>query len=221
MKFITFALILAATGAVAALAVPILSRVQINRNRSAQRSQFATALRNSTPEQLKTNNPRWFAAAQIFDKNKATAAAIFTGADKIEALRLFSVGSEKPWGQVAAHVPFFSKHLVKDKEFAARLGALVLDAKSYALPGQSTTQCTIEPAVAFRVWKEKQFADTIICFQCDQLAVLEHNQTAPERSIGGLLTGHFNVAGDFIVRPQLLALTKAAFPDDNAIQALH
>ncbi len=88
-------------------------------------------------------------------------------------------------------------------------------------PGQSTTQCYIEPAVAFRVWKGQQFTDTVICFKCNQLAVLEHNETAPKRSIGGWLTGRFNVAGDFIARPQLLALTKEAFPDDSAVQSIN
>ena len=220
MKLTTLAMALVATGGVAAVVIPIFSRAQINQKRQAQRAQFASKLRNSTPAQIERDNPRWFAAAKEFDKNKATAAAIFAGADKVEALRLFPVSSEKPLGQVAEYVPFFSKHTIEDKQFASRLGALVLNAKSYALPGQSTTQCTIDPAVAFRVWNGQQFADTVICFKCDQLAVLEHNNKAPKRSIGSLLQGRFNVAGDFIMRPQLLALTKTAFPNDNVVKSL-
>ena len=221
MKLTILALALVATGAVAAVGIPIFSRVQINQRNVMQRAQFASKLRNSTPAQIKRDNPRWLAAAQKFDKNKARAAEIFDGADKVEALRLFPIGAEKRLGQVAPNVPFFARHKVENKQFAARLGAIVLDAKSYALPGQSTTQCTIEPAVAFRVWKGRQFADTVICFKCDQLAVLEHNDSAPKRSIGGLLMGRFNVAGDFLVRPQLLALTKEAFPKDDAVQSLN
>ena len=221
MKLTILALFVAATGAVAAVSYPILNRVQTNQRNAAQRLQFAANLQRAKPDEIRRDNPRWFAAAQTFDKNKATAAAIFNGADKVEALRLFPVGSEKPLGQVAPHVPFFAKHTVDNAQFAARLGNIVLDAKSYALPGQSTTQCTIEPGVAFRVWKKQQFTDTVICFQCNQLAVLEHNDKAPNRSIGSLLQGRFNVAGDFLVRPQLLALTKTAFPDDKAVQALN
>ncbi len=220
MKFATLALILATTGGVIAVGVPILGRVQSGRNEAARRAQLAAKLRDSTPTQLARANPRWFAAAKAFDKNKATAAAIFDGADKVEALRLFAVASEKPLGQVADNVPFFSRRTVTDTGFAARLGALVLNPKSYALPGQSTTQCYFEPAVALRVWQGQRFADTVICFQCDQLAVLERDPSAPKRSIGGLLTGHFNIAGDFVVRPQLLALTKTAFVGDKAVQKL-
>lgn len=221
MKVTTFALLVAATGAVAAISAPILNRVQMNRTEAARRSQFASKLRNSTLNQIERDNPRWFAAAKAFDENKANAAAIFKNSDKVEALRLFSVGSEKPMGQVADYVPFFARHKVENQRFAARLGAIVLNAKSYALPGQSITQCYIEPAVAFRVWKGKQFTDTVICFKCDQLAVLEHNDSAPKRSIGSLLQGRFNVAGDFIVHSQLLALTKEAFRDDSAVQSLN
>ena len=221
MKSINLALLLVATGGVATVAIPILNRVQTNQRNVAWRSQFASKLQSSDSAQIKRNNPRWFAAAQDFDKNKANAAAIFNGADKVEALRLFPIDSEKPLGQIALYVSFFAKHTIDDAQFAARLGNIVLDAKSYALPGESTTQFTIEPAVAFRVWKKQQFTDTVICFRCNQLAVLEHNNSAPKRSIGSLLRGRFNVAGDFIVRPQLLALTKAAFPDDKAVQSLN
>ena len=221
MKFITLALAIAATGGVAAVGVPVFNRVQINRTEAARRSQMAARLRKSEPRIAETNSARWQKAAKAFEKNKAIAAAIFNGADKVEALRLFAVGSEKPLGQVADYVPFFSKHVAENKNFASRLGALVLDAKSYVLPGQSTTQCYFEPAVAFRVWKKQQFVDTVICFKCDQLAILERNNKAPERSIGGLLMGRFHVAGDFVVHPQLLALTKAAFPNDKAVQALN
>lgn len=220
MKITTLALTIAATGAVAAVTFPIFRRAQINRTEAARRSQFAAKLRDSTPLQIERDNPRWFAAAKNFDKNKAGASAIFQGADKVEALRLVPTGSEKPLGQVAPYMPFFSKYAVEDKQFASRLGTFVLNAKSYALPGQSTMQCYFEPAVAFRVWKKQQFTDTVICFKCNQLAVLEHNDKTPKRSIGGLLMGRFNVAGDFIVRPQLLALTKSAFPDDSTVQSL-
>lgn len=221
MKFTTLALFVATMCAVAAVGYPILNRVQTNQQNAARRSQFASKLQSSNLAAIEQNNPRWFAAAQAFDKDKANVAAIFNGADKVEALRLFPVGSEKPSGQVAPYVPFFAKHTVDDAQFAARLGHIVLDAKSYALPGQSTTQCYIESAIAFRVWKKQQFADTVICFKCDQLAVLEHNNSAPKRSIGSLLQGRFNVSGDFIVRPQLLALTEEAFPNDGAVQSLN
>ena len=221
MKLATLALIIAATGAVAAIAVPILGRVQTNQAKEDRRSQLAAKRRDLTPAQFARDDTRWFAAAKEFDKNKIDVAAIFRGANKVEALRLFAVGSEKPLGQVVEHVAFFAKHTVTDTDFATRLGALVLNPKSYALPGQSTTQCYFEPAVAFRAWKHQQFADAVICFQCDQLAVLERNDKAPKRSIGGLLSGRFKIAGDFVVRPQLLALVKTAFPDDSAVQALN
>ena len=213
MKLTTTAIALGAVATIGVVIYPIVNRVQENKARANSRVQSAISSQSSD---------RWNAAAKTFDKNKTAAAAIFNGADKVEVFRLFSVGPEKPVGKIANrdYLPYFSTKTVDAPDFATRLGALVLDAQSYAVPGTSTTLCYFEPAVDFRVWKGKQFVDTVICFKCSQLAVLENNDKIPEKSIGSLLRGRFVVAGEFIARPQLLALAKAAFPEDDGIQEL-
>lgn len=162
----------------------------------------------------------WQAHAKLFGKNKSTAATIFAGATKVESFRLFSSGPEKAIGKTK-NFNYFAKGITQNHRFAARLAAVVLDAKTYPWPGQFTKQCYFDPAVAFRIWKHTEFVDTIICFHCNQLVVLENNPQAPHRNIGGWLEGRFYVAGDFdVARPQLLTLAKEALPDDPQMQAL-
>lgn len=162
----------------------------------------------------------WQAHAKLFDKNKSSAAAIFAGATKVESFRLFGRDDEKPIGRTK-NFAYFATGTTQDNRFAARLAAIILDAKTYPWPGQSTKQCYFDPGVAFRVWKNAEFVDTIICFHCNQLAVLENNPKVPQSSIGSSLEGRFYVAGDFdFARPQLLALVKETFPADPQMQAL-
>jgi len=78
--------------------------------------------------------------------------------------------------------------------------------------------CMLIPTVAFRIWRGKESVTVIICFNCDELVVLEEN--APLSSFGGI-EAHFKVRGDFDwFRPELLALAKETFPTDQQIQAL-
>ena len=162
----------------------------------------------------------WQAKAKAFNRNKSSAAAVFAGATKVESFRLFPSGQEKPIGKIT-NFSYFAAGATQGNLFAARLGVVILDAKTYPWPGQSIKQCYFEPSVAFRIWKNAQFVDTIICFGCSQLAVLENNPKVPQRSIGGSVRGKFHVAGDFdSARAQVMALTKEVFPDDAAIQAL-
>jgi len=162
----------------------------------------------------------WQARAKLFDKNKLSATAIFAGATQVESFRLFPDGQEKPIGKTK-NFSYFAKGATQDKRFATRLGTLILDAKTYTWPGQSIKQCSFEPGIAFRIWKNAEFVDTIICFHCSQLAVLENNPKVPQRSIGGSLQGRFYVAGDFdSAHAQLVVLAKEAFPNDTEIQAL-
>ncbi len=81
------------------------------------------------------SSPEWMEMQMEFDSKKAGAAAIFAGATKVESfgfqLRKDEplIYPQKPLGQVSG-ISFYTRGLDKDAEFAARLGALVLDAKS-------------------------------------------------------------------------------------------
>ena len=151
-------------------------------------------------------------ATPDFNKNKKTAAAIFAGATRAEGFRLKKNGSEAALGQINGF-PYFAKSPIENKDFAARLGDFVLDSKSYVVPGRSVKSCYFEPSINFRVWKNEKFVDTMICFQCSQLAILERDPKVPMRQLGGALQGRFHVAGDFVEQPPLLALAREVFPD--------
>lgn len=184
---------LSIVGIVLFVAVSVLFvRSWLKRTESAR---HMMAQRNSL--NLLQEGKEWQFHAAQFNKDKVNVAAIFDGATKVEGFSLLSVGAGKTQ---------FPKAVSQDSGFAARLGAIVLDAKNYPSPGQSIKSCDFDPAVRFRVWKNRKYVDTEICFQCSQVVMLESNS---EISIGG----------DFdVVRPQLLALTKEAFPNDTKIR---
>lgn len=186
---------------------PVAARSWEKQRREAAQSEF-------TPE-----TEDWHEQAEVFDQNKATAAAILTGATKIEAYRFFSQDEKKPLGEIG-DLPFYHKTVVQEPSFKMRLATLLLDAKSYIIPGRDGKLCILEPTAGFRVWQDQKFVDVVICFSCNQLLVIENNPQVPMSSIGNF-RARFYVGGDFdSVRPQLLALVKEAMPDDALIQNL-
>lgn len=53
------------------------------------------------------------------------------------------------------------------KEFAARLSAVLLAARTY---DQSYTLC-FSPGVAYRFWKDRESVDVLICFTCSHVRI--------------------------------------------------
>lgn len=167
----------------------------------------------------------WQKRAALFNKSKTEVTPFFNDATKFEAFRVFAKSDENFIGVLAGPgyydktFGYFSKVTVEDRKFATRLGEIASDAKTYSWPGKSNTLCSIKPAVTFRLWKNQQFVDMIVCFHCSQLVVMKNDEKVEVESFGGSLNGRYRVAGDFNVkRNELLALTKEAFPDDEAIQ---
>jgi hypothetical protein len=92
--------------------------------------------------------------------------------------------------------------------FARRLADILL--------GNSVTtnvkKCGLQPVVAYRLWKDKQSLEVLVCFRCDVLW---------PHVVGEMGTpGPYEYQDFDPVRAKLLALTKEAFPDDKKIQAL-
>ena len=56
------------------------------------------------------------------------------------------------------------------RAFAQQLARLVLDEGSYE--HRFIKGCAFSPGVAFRVWARKHAVDVLLCFHCDQLAVV-------------------------------------------------
>jgi RNA polymerase sigma-70 factor, ECF subfamily len=75
----------------------------------------------------------------------------------------------------------------------------------------SAKLCKFNPGVAFRLWSDQQYVDVLVCFSCDELRVVSYD----EKGIAKRSNEDCDAA-----RPPLLALAKAAFPQDDKIQAL-
>jgi hypothetical protein len=92
------------------------------------------------------------------------------------------------------------------KAFAAKLARILRDEKTYS----TTFAACFTPGVAFRVWKEKDCVDVIVCFKCLNFYC-------------GPTTEHATENASFVDTPAsagLARLAKAAFPGDREIQAL-
>jgi hypothetical protein len=76
-----------------------------------------------------------------------------------------------------------------------------------------------EPGVAFRLWKEKESVEVIICFHCANLKLTAKGGKADANDDDGIpKSGGFGGAEGSYGR--LAKLAKEAFPDDKHIQAL-
>ena len=175
-------------------------------------------------------NDNWPDLAQRFERDKLLVAEIFSHSQKVETFRITTKDADlaKQEDLLAAKrikknvggFPVVSVGPILKKDFSNRLAKMLLDPKSYLAPGEDQKSCILTPNVAFRVWKENQHVDVVICFSCSQLVVIEENPQLPLRSIGAYRF-HFRVGGDFDpVRRQMINLCKQVFKRDQDLQAL-
>jgi hypothetical protein len=148
--------------------------------------------------------------------------AILSGATKVEVFRL-----EKQFVQKATPKTIGSDKMLwtitatgkeKDKEFAAKVRALLFDETTRTSSGVSGCRGD----VAFRLWKEKESVTIIVDFDGFQFLVVARDAKGKELHVawGGFL---FNAKGEFdegelFNRVKSLALE--AFPDDKQLKAL-
>jgi hypothetical protein len=150
------------------------------------------------------------------------AVAILSGATKVEVFRL-----EKWPGQKATPKTLGADKLQwtitatgkqKDKEFAAKVQALLFDEVTRTPSGASG----FRGDVAFRLWKEKESVTVVVDFEGSQFLVVTRDAEGKQikTAVGGFL---FNAKGEFD-KGDLFARVKAlavkAFPDDKEIRAL-
>jgi hypothetical protein len=155
----------------------------------------------------------WETNAKRFEAEKVQAASILEGADKVEPFRI-----EVPFESHGLDYTIVSRAHPLGHHFAKHLAAVLLNPKSYSIPGQDGKLCIFDPHVAFRVWKGADFVDVLICFECMQLMVVENDPAVPERSLGAKLA-RFRVGGDFDpVTGTIAQLAREAFPGDPSLQ---
>lgn len=130
-----------------------------------------------------------------------TGTIVLRQPTKIEAWRIHG-------GQGTPEIASPAKELNVD--LARQLAALMLDSKTYSF--DSAKGCMFEPAVGFRIWRDKRSIDVILCFHCTELKLVSPDPVSPKYPSR---TEDFDNA-----RPAMINLVKQAFPDDKEIQEL-
>jgi len=92
-------------------------------------------------------------------------------------------------------------------EFAYKLAEVLFDKTTWT---EDFAKC-FWPGIAFRIWKNNEAVDVLICFKCDNL------YCGPSSDKGVRENASFWHSPR---RTDLLRLAKEAFPDDQEIQAL-
>jgi len=163
-----------------------------------------------------------------FQRAKRFLLPIFEDADRVnsfrlvsyyDALQLDSTKEKTPGAKLPGKIGDFyysARGETTGADFAARLGKIVLDPRGYA----PETLCKFDPTVAFQILKGTQTVTVAICFNCNQLMVVEPNPHLPLKSLGGI-ERHFRIGGVFdVYRPELVTLAQEVFPHDEKIQSL-
>lgn len=134
------------------------------------------------------------------------ALAVLDGATRVEVFRI-KPRKEAAKEQIAGY-PITAPGKEQGKEFAAELASVLKDDKTWFGTG---ARCFI-PGVAFRVWKDKESVDVIICFGCSNFHLVARDAAGKEVRMTGGAFGPTN--------GPLLKLAKKAFPDDKEIQGI-
>jgi hypothetical protein len=93
------------------------------------------------------------------------------------------------------------------QDFAAKLTDILTDDKTY----MSTFAGCFWPGVAFRVWKDEDSVDLIICFKCGNFYL------GPPTDKRGMENASFAGSPN---RGHLVRLAKDAFPDGEEVQKM-
>lgn len=134
--------------------------------------------------------------------------AILQKPTKVEAFRINPKPTDKKGDGYILGYAITSRAKELPKDFAGKVAKVLLGEKAYA--GDSA-KC-FQPGVAFRVWKDKEAVDVVICFRCTNFEVrlMGEEKAEDDTELHGFGPG---------LEP-FLALAKEAFPDDNEVQGL-
>jgi hypothetical protein len=136
---------------------------------------------------------------------------MLSGATQVECFRIDPRTSEKDGGKGDKQIdgyPITAPAKEQGADFAGKLTAALKDEKSYGPPAR----CFF-PGVGFRVWKDKESVDVVICYMCSNFYTVTRDADGKEVSRSQMAGFQKNWAA-------FLQLAKAAFPDDAAIQKL-
>jgi hypothetical protein len=140
--------------------------------------------------------------------------AILQGATRVEVFRIDPDDSAKGAKRIGGYA-ITASGKEQDKEFTGKLADALLDDATYF---GDQAKC-YEPGVAFRIWKDKESVEVVICFHCANLKLTAKGAKGDAIDDGrNPKSGGFG--GDKGSYGRLAKLAKEAFPDDKNIQAL-
>ena len=161
----------------------------------------ATLAVSQSNEQQAASTP----TAKVEEYLGERVVSILMKTTRIEALRV-DPKAQQEWSKGPA------KEV--DTDSTAKLVAVLLNEDTYRWEGDSPIglRCIFEPGVAYRFWKDKEVVSVLVCFKCSEVKFVSDN---PEDK-----GDPFRRAIYAKLRPEIVQLTKQAFPNDKDIQAL-
>ena len=125
--------------------------------------------------------------------------------DRVASIRIDGGLDErgKP-GEKVADFPIIANGPDLTADQVRELQSLIFDATNYEF--DSAKGCEFMPGVVFRFEKGSDLVDVLLCFSCDEWAFLRN--------------GNWKIEDNDRARSRLLALAKAAFPDDAVLAKL-
>lgn len=137
---------------------------------------------------------------------------------KVEIFRLDPYGLETRTSEISGY-PIVSASHINDRTLGSKLAAVLLDEKTYSF--NSVKLCGFAPGVAFRIWKNNEHVDVLVCFSCDELEIVYQPPADAGHSPETTQDENDARREDFdAARPVLVRLAKKVFPKDESIQAL-
>ena len=156
---------------------------------------------------------------KAFRSKTKRATLIFKQADKLEAFRIAKSlpGAEpgKGVGKVDGFPYAYKKEL--GIEFTKRFASLILSPKTYTGLHKA---CGFDPLVAFRARHKNETATFVICFGCNELALVENDPKLPITGAGYYVARVRLIESFDDYRPELIAFAQEAFPHDMDVQKL-
>ena len=151
----------------------------------------------------------------------AATRSILAKADRVETFRLadFHEGEDRTPEENAIlsdpHVKMLDNYTVlrvgkpQGRAFAAQIGQALSQVND---PNRSGIASCFDPGVGFRVWRGQAHVDICVCFYCSGVEITTHD--------AGRKAAQPVSAGLGQSRAALLALSRAAFPEDKKLAAL-
>jgi len=135
---------------------------------------------------------------------------ILSGATRVECFRVFPEKPNEPMGKECGGYPVISTAKDQTRDFAADIAAVLLDEKTYDF--EKAKKAVYQPAVGFRLWRDKDWADVTVSFASDEIEISSKLPTDRE-----ITTAHEDCD---TARAALIKLAKIAFPEDKEVQDL-